>query len=157
MAAALLGLVGLIVGGLALKTTRALRRDQRVLMADRSATEIVEQQATLQRTMTLLTQQLDQARVETAAVDAKTDRALRDMVRTRALVRYDAFGDQGGHQSWSLALLDATHSGVVITGLLGREETRMYVKQLRDGVPDRELSDEEAQAVAQAQSTKDQL
>jgi hypothetical protein len=82
---------------------------------------------------------------------------LRELVRTRALVRYNAFGDQGGHQSWSLALLDATQTGVVITGLLGREETRMYVKQLREGVPDRELSDEEAQAVAQAQSSKEQL
>jgi len=134
-----------------------MRRDQRVLMADGSTTGLVEQQATLQRTVTLLTQQLDQARAETAAVDAKTDRALRDMVRTRALVRYNAYGDLGGHQSWSLALLDATQTGVVITGLLGREETRMYVKQLRAGVPDRELSDEEAQAVAQAQSSKEQV
>ena len=152
-----MGLVGLVVGAIALKTTRAIRRDQRILMADGSTTGIVEQQAALQRTLTLLTQQLDQARVETAAVDVKTDRALRELVRTRALVRYNAFGDQGGHQSWSLALLDATQTGVVITGLLGREETRMYVKQLREGVPDRELSDEEAQAVAQAQSSKEQL
>ena len=152
-----MGLVGLVVGAIALKTTRAIRRDQRILMADGSTTGIVEQQAALQRTLTLLTQQLDQARVETAAVGVKTDRALRELVRPRALVRYNAFGDQGGHQSWSLALLDATQTGVVITGLLGREETRMYVKQLREGVPDRELSDEEAQAVAQAQSSKEQL
>ncbi len=123
-------------------------------MADGSTTGLVEQQAVLQRAVGVLTDQLNQASAATAAVGARTDDALRTLVRPRGLVRYNAFGDTGGHQSWSLALLDATQSGVVITGLLGREETRMYVKQLRDGVPDRELSDEEAQAVAAARATE---
>ena len=40
-----------------------------------------------------------------------------------------------GHQSSSVALLDAHKSGVVISSILHRDQARVYVKQLTDGVP----------------------
>ena len=52
-----------------------------------------------------------------------------------------------GHQSSSLALLDAHKSGVVISSILHRDQARVYVKQLTDGVPTLELSPEEQEAV----------
>ena len=65
----------------------------------------------------------------------------------RSLVRYDAYGEMSGHQSSSVALLDAHKSGVVISSILHRDQARVYVKQLTDGVPTLELSPEEQEAV----------
>jgi hypothetical protein len=71
----------------------------------------------------------------------------------RAIVRYDAFRDIGGQQSASIALLDNTASGVVISMIHSRDYARIYVKQLRRSVPDRALSPEEIDVVAQALAT----
>jgi hypothetical protein len=65
----------------------------------------------------------------------------------RSLIRYDAYGEMSGHQSSSVALLDASKSGVVISSILHRDQARVYVKQLMDGVPSLELSPEEQEAV----------
>ncbi len=65
----------------------------------------------------------------------------------RSLVRYDAYGEMSGHQSSSLALLDAHKSGVVVSSIVHRDQARVYVKQLTDGVPTLELSPEEQEAV----------
>lgn len=65
----------------------------------------------------------------------------------RSLVRYDAYGEMSGHQSSSVALLDAHRSGVVISSILHRDQARVYVKQLSAGVPTLELSPEEQEAV----------
>ena len=65
----------------------------------------------------------------------------------RSLIRYDAYGEMSGHQSSSLALLDAHKSGVVISSILHRDSARVYVKQLTEGVPTLELSPEEQEAV----------
>ena len=68
----------------------------------------------------------------------------------RAVVRYDAFRDIGGEQSASIALLDNTASGLVISMIHSRDYARIYVKQLRHSVPDRALSPEEVDVVEAA-------
>lgn len=65
----------------------------------------------------------------------------------RSLVRYDAYGEISGHQSSSVALLDARKSGVVLSSILHRDQARIYVKQITEGVPSLELSPEEREAV----------
>lgn len=69
-----------------------------------------------------------------------------------AVVRYDAFEEMGGRQSFSAALVDEHGRGLVLTAIHGRAETRSYLKQV-PVTPDsgqRELSPEETQAVADA-------
>jgi len=65
-------------------------------------------------------------------------------------VRYNAFDDVGGNQSFSLALLDGRADGVVISGHLGRGATRVYVKAILDGRAEVPLADEEVGALADA-------
>ncbi len=65
-------------------------------------------------------------------------------------MRYDAFRDIGGEQSASVALLDNTSSGLVISMIHSRDYARIYVKQLRRAVPDRALSPEEVEVVEAA-------
>ena len=47
-----------------------------------------------------------------------------------ALVRYNPFGDTGGNQSFVLSLLNALGNGYVITSLHGRDNTRIYAKEV---------------------------
>lgn len=149
-AAALPGVLGLLVAGVVWGKLRRVRRDQRVLLPDGTAGGLIDRQAGLSRGLDGLREHLTRAEGETARVSGRVEDALATSVRFQGLVRYNAFGDIGGNQSWSLALLNAQRTGAVLTLLHSREETRMYVKELRAGVPDRELSDEEARAVAAA-------
>ena len=67
-----------------------------------------------------------------------------------SLVRFNPFGDTGGDQSFSLAVLDAHDSGYVLTSIHGREGTRVYVKPVDLGKSKYTLSTEEQQALHQA-------
>ena len=69
------------------------------------------------------------------------------------LVRYDAFEDVGGQQSYSVALLDASGDGVVLTSVFSRMDIRVYAKAVKGGRASHPLSGEEAQAIRDA-STK---
>jgi len=52
-----------------------------------------------------------------------------------------------GRQSTSIALLDSTRSGIVLSSIHHRDQARMYAKQVRDGQSELELSPEEAEAI----------
>jgi hypothetical protein len=69
-----------------------------------------------------------------------------------ALLRYDAFEDVGGRLSFSCALLDDHGSGVVLTSINGRHETRVYAKPIHEGRSDYNLSAEEEEAIRRARS-----
>jgi len=85
-------------------------------------------------------------RQEVAALRAEASDALRHL----AVVRYDAFGDMGGHLSWSLALLDDGGNGVVLTSIHGRSEARTYAKSIGGWTCEQQLSPEELEAVEHA-------
>jgi ABC-type Na+ efflux pump permease subunit len=67
-----------------------------------------------------------------------------------SVVRYDAMNELSGQQSSTVALLDARRTGVVVSSILHRDQARVYVKQVREGTPEYELSPEEEQAVEAA-------
>jgi hypothetical protein len=66
------------------------------------------------------------------------------------LIRFDAFDDAGGGQSFALSLLDDEGDGVVLTSLHSRQSTRVYVKDIRGGVADAPLSAEEERSLRAA-------
>ena len=67
-----------------------------------------------------------------------------------SIVRFNPFGDTGGDQSFTLAVLDSHDSGYVLTSIHGREGTRVYVKPIDYGKSKYTLSTEEQQALGQA-------
>jgi hypothetical protein len=75
-----------------------------------------------------------------------------DALRHLAVVRYDAFGDMGGHLSWSMALLDDGGNGVVLTSIHGRSDARTYAKNVADWSCEQQLSPEEEEAIKFARS-----
>jgi hypothetical protein len=72
---------------------------------------------------------------------------LRGCVQNVGLVRFDAFGDVSGGQSFSVALLDGGGNGVVVTGLFGRSDSRCFGKSIRNGASEQALAQEEEQAL----------
>ena len=72
---------------------------------------------------------------------------LKSSVQNVGIVRFDAFGDVSGVQSFSIALLDGLGNGVIITGLFGRSDSRCFGKSIRDGASAQSLSHEEEQAL----------
>ena len=85
-------------------------------------------------------------RQEVAALRAEAGDGLRHL----AVVRYDAFGDMGGHLSWTLALLDDGGDGVVLSSIHGRSEARTYAKNVASWRCDQQLSPEETEAIGHA-------
>jgi len=75
------------------------------------------------------------------------------MVRCKrhlGLVRYDAFEDVGGSQSFALSLYDDEGNGVVLSGLIGRSDCRVYCKPIKNGTSERHMSQEEQEAIRTA-------
>ena len=68
-------------------------------------------------------------------------------------VRFDAFDDVGGEQSFALALLDGNGSGLVLSSIYSRRESRIYAKQVSAGNASHTLSREEEEAIRQATAT----
>lgn len=87
-------------------------------------------------------------RQEVAALRGEAGAALKHL----AVVRYDAFGDMGGHLSWTLALLDDHGDGAVLTSIHGRNEARTYAKSISGWTCEQPLSPEEEEAVARARA-----
>jgi hypothetical protein len=91
---------------------------------------------------------LEGLRAEVQALRVEAGDALRHL----AVVRYDAFGDMGGHLSWSMALLDDGGNGVLLTSIHGRSEARTYAKNISGWSCDQAMSPEEEEAVKFAKS-----
>ena len=87
---------------------------------------------------------------EVAAGLSRVDRRVDGAVTNTAVVRYDAYEGTGGQQSASVALLDATRTGTVVTAIQGRDYARIYVKDLDRGRSSVALSPEEQEAVDRA-------
>ncbi|MCA9389868.1 DUF4446 family protein [candidate division WWE3 bacterium] len=76
-------------------------------------------------------------------------------VQRIGLVRFSPFEDTGSDQSFVLALLDGTNTGIVLSSLHGRDRTRMYAKKVIKGkCEEYSLSEEEQEAINQAMSTQ---
>lgn len=91
---------------------------------------------------------------ELAAALGRLERRIDSSVSRLAVVRYDAYENTGGHQSASVALLDASRSGVVLSAIQGRDYARIYVKELDDGRAAVSLSPEEQEAVERAMKSQ---
>src|SRR5437660_1613263 len=124
---------------------RRVRAAQLVLLGGGKA-DLVDFAVSLQGRIDDLHRAVD----EVAAGLARVDRRVDGCVSKTSIVRYDAYSDTGGHQSASLALLDAARSGVVVSAIQGRDYARIYVKELDRGRAPVALSPEEQEAVDRA-------
>lgn len=151
------GIVALAAGGtavvalvlclvLAVRLGR-LRGAQRVVLGAGGADDLAAHAAGLQREFRELHDSTRETIDRVHARLEQDEQRIAGAIAYRALVRYDAYNEMSGRQSTSIALLDASQSGVVLSSILHREQARLYAKQVRNGEPELELSPEEAEAV----------
>ena len=145
-AVAVLGLVLALVLHLRLRRVRAA---QQTLLAT-GGNDLVDFAVALQGRIDGLHRALD----ELSAVVARLERRIDSTVSRLAVVRYDAYEKSGGHQSASVALLDSSRTGVVLSAIQGRDYARIYVKELDDGRAAVSLSPEEQEAVERAMTSR---
>lgn len=145
-AVALLAFVFCIV--LAVKLRR-LRAAQRTVLGG-SEQDIVQHSATLQEAFVQLRDWVEETAARLEARVGAAEERMDGCIAHTSLVRYDAMNELSGQQSSSVALLDSRHTGIVISSILHRDQARFYVKELREGNSQHELSPEEQEAVAAA-------
>jgi uncharacterized protein DUF4446 len=112
-------------------------------------TDIVDFAVSLNSRIDELNRSIDELGAGVARVDGRVDGS----VSKTAIVRYDAYENSGGHQSASVAMLDSSRSGVVLSAIQGRDYARIYVKEVDRGRASVALSPEEQEAVDRAMSS----
>lgn len=67
-----------------------------------------------------------------------------------AIVRYDAFENVAGNQSFAVALQNSEGDGILLNAVSGRDQARIYGKSLQGGQCESSLTPEEKQAIVRA-------
>jgi hypothetical protein len=145
--AAVVALVWLLVLSLRF---RRVRGAQRLVLGEHGQTDLVEHAAALQEAFALLHARVDEVSEHLAERMTAAEDRLDGAIAYRALVRYDAYNEMSGHQSTTIALLDAEHNGVVLSSIAHRDQARLYCKQVHAGRGEQQLSPEEEEAVRRA-------
>ena len=150
------GIVALVAAGVAVVAllaclilavmVRRLRTNQRAVLGE-DKQDLVAHAAALQQQFESLYDYVQDAAERLNARMGTAEQRLDRAVSYHALVRYDAYGEMSGRQSTSIALLDAKHSGVVLSSIHHRDQARLYAKHLYEGRAELELSPEESEAI----------
>ncbi|MCW3005831.1 MAG: hypothetical protein JWP17_457 [Solirubrobacterales bacterium] len=141
-----LALVALACAVTALAQLRRLRAAQRVVLGN-GARDLVTHAAELGQAFESLRAYVEESALRLDGRLGTAEDRLDHAVAYRGVLRYDAYNEMSGRQSASIALLDATRSGIVLSSIHHRDQARLYAKQVRDGAADIELSPEEEEAV----------
>jgi hypothetical protein len=145
IAACVAAWIALVVVSLLWRRTSRLEATQSVVLGPTSG-DLLEFAVSLQGRIDDLYRAVDEVAAGLSRVDRRVDGA----VTNTAVVRYDAYEGTGGQQSASVALLDQTRTGTVVTAIQGRDYARIYVKDLDRGRSSVALSPEEQEAVDRA-------
>ena len=149
LAAAGVGTVALLWAIVLAVKLRRLRAAQKTVMGEGQA-DLVAHAAQIQEAFVQLRDWVEETATRLEERVATAEHRIDGCVAYTALVRYDAMGEMSGQQSSTMALLDARRTGVVVSSILHRDQARVYVKQVRGGDSELELSPEEHQAIEDA-------
>jgi hypothetical protein len=153
------GIVALAAAGLALVAfvwvivltvkMRRVRADQRTVLGN-GQSDLVSHAASIQEAFVQLRDWVEESAEQLESRMAAAEHRIDGCVAHTALIRYDAWGEMSGQQSSTMALLDASSSGVVVSSIVNRDQARIYVKQVHEGESELELSPEEREAIEAA-------
>jgi hypothetical protein len=150
LAAGALALIALLLALVLSFRVRRLRAAQKTVLGEYGDTDLVAHAAGLQQAFAALHERVEEV---AATVDQRlglAEERLDGVITYRSLVRYDAYGELTGNQSTTIALLDAHRDGIVFSSIVRRDTARIYIKVVREGQGELELSPEEIEAVRRA-------
>lgn len=145
----------LLSAGLAIRLRR-VRADQRTVLGD-GRSDLVAHAASMQNDFEALRAYVQDVAGRLDQRMATAEQRLDGAIAYHSLVRYDAYGEMSGRQSTSIALLDASRSGIVLSSIHHRDQARLYAKQVNGGRGELELSPEEDEAIRLALEGDGQL
>jgi hypothetical protein len=146
MAAGAVAILALLITIVLAVRLRRVRGDQRTVLGD-GRQDLVTHAANLQSSFQALNDYVHDLAAGLEQRMGVAEGRLDGALAYRSLIRYDAYGEMSGRQSTSIALLDATRSGVVLSSIHHRDQARLYVKQIHSGQGELELSPEETEAI----------
>ena len=146
--AVVIAVAALVLLVLVVRDVRRLRAAQSVLLGG-AKRDLADFAVSLQARVEDLHRAVDEVAAAIARVDRRADVTLSRV----SVVRYDAYDGAGGRQSASVAFLDSSRSGVVLSAIQGRDYARVYVKELDQGKAVIALSPEEQEAVERAMAS----
>ena len=149
LGAAALALLALLFAAVLAFKLRRVRVAQRAVLGD-GKRDLVSHAEELQTAFTQLRDWVEESIEHFERRMSEVEGRVDGCIAYSALVRYDAYNELSGHQSSSLALLDARKSGVVLSSIVHRDQARLYVKRLHHGEAELALSPEEQEAVDEA-------
>ena len=138
---ACLGCVALAV------SLRRVRADQRAVLGASGEEDLIAHAAALDTAFVALRDYVEDVAQRLDARLGAAEAGLHGAISHGGLVRFDAYNEMSGRQSVSLALLDSSRSGIVLTSIHHRDQARLYAKQVLEGRGELELSPEELEAV----------
>jgi uncharacterized protein DUF4446 len=147
LAACALGVVALAAAGVVALRVRRLRSAQQIVLGVSGEQDLVALAAGLEGGFQALHDYVHDVATRLDGRLGTAETRLDGAVAHCGLVRYDAYNEMSGRQSTSIALLDASASGIVLSSIHHRDQARLYAKQVRDGRGELELSPEELEAV----------
>ena len=149
LAACAVAVVALVVSIVLAVRLRRLRAAQRVLLGSEER-DLVTHSAELTSGFEALHEYVEDVAARLIGRLDAAEQRLDGAIAYRGLVRYDAYNELSGRQSSSIALLDASRSGVVLSSIAHRDQARIYAKHVVDGRGDVQLAPEEEEAVRRA-------
>ena len=152
LAAAALAFVVLVWAIVVTVQLRRMRAAQSAVLGELGARDLARHAAELDEAFRALRDHVDVVHVAIDDRLAEAEGRLDHAIAYSALVRFDAYNEMSGRQSTSIALLDSSKSGIVITSIHHRDQARVYAKQVTDGKGELELAPEEEEAVRAALS-----
>jgi hypothetical protein len=147
LAAAGVAVVALLLAIVLAVKLRRLRGSQRMVLGDHGERDLVTHAQRLETGFVDLRDWVEEVFARLDERVGAAEQRIDGCLAYTSLVRYDAYGEMSGQQSSSYALLDAHRSGVVVSSILHREQARVYVKRVRNGESELELSPEEREAI----------
>jgi hypothetical protein len=147
LAAAALALVAVCLAGVLLRQLRRLRADQRAVLGEQRAQDLVAHAAALDASFRALSDYVGGVAERLDDRLAVAEQRLDGAIAHCGLIRYDAYNEMSGRQSTSIALLDSDRSGVVLSSIHHRDQARLYAKQISKGSAELRLSPEEEEAL----------
>ena len=147
IAAGAVALVAIGLCALLYAQLRRLRAGQRAVIGEQGAQDLVGHAAALDGSFRALHEYVTEAAERLDGRLEVVERRLDGAIAHCGLIRYDAYNEMSGRQSTSIALLDSSRSGVVLSSIHHRDQARLYAKQVSEGKGELKLSPEEEEAL----------
>jgi hypothetical protein len=146
LAAAAIAFVAVVLSAILYRQLRRLRAEQQVVLGE-ERTDLVAHAAALDASFQTLNDYVTDVAARLDARVGVAEGRLDGAIAHWGLIRYDAYNEMSGRQSTSIALLDSSRSGVVLSSIHHRDQARLYAKQVSDGKGELRLSPEEEEAL----------